>query len=162
MKPYLRLYIAEYTFSWISGAVYRFNGTNSCNHLEADSVEVDLLTDGDVSSCEARNGTTTDLLGLFLDGIPRRHLFITVIGSHMNCKPVDGLHVTISSTSHQRYICKLKFSHSPVRCHYRCSCLGDDICSHVIIGTLGIDNGDICEITIGWTLSHGNLPLTET
>ena len=132
-----------------SGAVYRFNGTNPCNQLEADFEEVALLTDGDVYSCEARNGTTADMYGLVLDGIPRRHVVVTVIGSHMNCNPVDGLHVTISSTSHQSYICKFKPSHSPDRCHYRCSCI-DYFCSHITIGILGVDNGDICEIKVDW------------
>ena len=77
--------------------------------------------------------------------------YLTVFESHINCNPVDGLHVTISSTSHQSYICKLKFLHSTDRYHYRCPCIFlDNICSHVIIGILGIDNGDICDIIIGW------------
>ena len=133
----------------LSGAVYRFNGTNPCNQLEADFREVDLHTNGDVYSCEARNGTTTDMFGLFLDGMPRRYVVVTVIGSHMNCNPVDGLHVTISSTSHQSYICKSMPSHSSDRCHYRCSCI-DHFCSHITFGILGVDNGDICEIKIDW------------
>ena len=137
-------------FSLTSGAVYKFNDINLCNHLGAESVEVDLLIDGDVSTCETRNGTTVELFGLFLDHIHRRHIAIIVIGSHMDCNPASGLHVAISSTSDQNYICKLKFSNAPDRCHYKCSCMGDDVCSHVIIGILGTDIEEICEIKFGW------------
>ena len=133
----------------ISGAVYKFYGRNPCYHMEAETAEVEILTDGDVSSCEKKNGTTVDLF-VFLADIHRRHLTITVIGSHVNCNPVEGLRVAISSISRRSHLCKIKFPHSPDRCHYRCSCMVDDVCSHITIGIPGIAIGEICEIKLGW------------
>ena len=154
-SPFLCLCVVVYSFllfALISGSVYRFDGGNPCNHLDSVSTEVDILTDGNVSSCEERNSTAVDLFGFFLGNDPQRNVIITVVGSHIDCNPVNGLRVAISSTSHQSYICELRFSHAPDRCHYKCSCMGDDACSHVIIGILGVGNRDICELKIGWRL----------
>ena len=181
-SPFLCLCVVVNSYllcALVSGAVYRFDGGNPCNHLDSISTEVNRLTDGDVSSCEATNGATMDVFRLFLGSIPQRNLIMTVIGSHMDCNPVSGLHVAISSTSHQSYTCKLKFSNAPDRCHYKCSCMGDDVWSHVIIGILGVGNRDILWIKNRLTLvnftfleafehgvifvwrGHANIPCTE-
>ena len=131
-----------------TGAMYRFNGSNPCNHTEAGSDEVDKLRDGDLFSCALRNDNVLEFFGLFLNTKAQRQIVITVIGSHMNCSPVDGLKVTLFSISHKSYICKAMLSHSADRCQYQCSCKRDDVCSHVVIGIPSVHGGDLCEVVI--------------
>ena len=105
------------------------------------------LTDGDLSSCAPRNGGTRSLFGLFLDKIPRTRILLSVIG-RIQCKPVDGLQVTIVSVTHQSNVCETMLSQFSNRCHYRCFCKTHDICSHVFVGIIGVDD-EICEILVG-------------
>ena len=134
---------------YFTGAAYKFNETNYCNYTESTSEEVDILTDGDLSSCETRRGNAVDLFGLFFK-FPMRHVIISVIGSPMICSPVQGLHITIVSTSDQGKPCQAMLSTFPDKCLYRCVCITGDDCSHVVIAVPGVDGGEICEIVVAW------------
>ena len=133
----------------LTGSAYRFNATSPCHIMGSTSEEVGILTDGDLSSCEAQYGNTVDLFGLFFK-LPRRRVVISVIGSPVICSPANGLHVTILSTSDQGKLCQAMPSNFPDRCLYRCVCITGDDCSHVIIAVPGVDGGKICEIVVAW------------
>ena len=147
------MYTYYITYILFSGAVYRLRGSTPCNQNEMKSDEVDVLTDGDLSSCESDNGNTGDWFGLFLDKIPRTRILLSVIGN-INCRPISGLLVTIVSLSEQSNICKTVFSSSSDMCHYRCYCMQNDICSHILVKITTGDRGEICEIKFGWYILH--------
>ena len=154
------IYIFARCSVYITGAVYRFNSSNSCTGLETGSEELDILTDGDVLSCEPMDGGTVNSFSLFFTMTHRRLVILNVIGSHMNCNPVTGIRVAGVSISHQSYMCKSMFSHSSDRCHYECSCMKDDLCSHAIIQIPSANGGEVCEITSSWHYSVGFKPFS--
>ena len=140
----------HYNLLKFTGAIYKFNGSNICNHMEEESWHFVELTDGDPFSCLLRNGNTVDHFGLYLNDIHWRYIPVTVIGSPMNCSPVDGIYAIIVSTTHQSRMCKIMLSSNSERCHFECSCVRDEVCSHVVFRIVGVDGGNICEVIIGW------------
>ena len=135
-----------------TGTAYRSGANNVCNHIGAESEEVAVLTDGDLSTCEIRNDSTVGVFRLFIKH-PRRRILVSLTGRLINCSPANGVIVTIVSTSEEGTICQAMLSHFSDRCLYRCFCINYINCSHVMV-TIPADGGDICEIIIDWNLTH--------
>ena len=134
---------------------YRFDGGDSCNHLDLAADETPVLNDGDSSTCEPMFiGSEHTIFGAFFGRLKFGTINVFIRGSQLECSPAIGMSVSVVSANRQRNTCKAHYSGSSNWCRYVCSCTDPEGCSHITVDCMEahseVGNREICEIASQW------------
>ena len=145
----VQLFILIELYCIISGKVYKFAETSFCNHLEMESAENETLADFNPDTCQYREiAKKTAMYGLFFKTVMWGNVNFVVMGTNLICSPGDGASAFVVSVTRKYAVCMAYATHTRTRCHFKCTCSGNDVCSHVLVLMPGADSGSICEIKI--------------
>ena len=149
----LNSYVKDCTriYYFFSDMSYRFDGRDSCIHLDVAAEELSVLNDDDPSTCEPMFiGSQYTFLGAFFGREKYGSIDIIIRGSQLECSPVFGMSVSVVSVNRQRNSCKVHYSGSVIWCRYACTCTDRDGCSHIIVDCTRarseVADREICEI----------------